>query len=270
MREENLVAHLDGCPRRVALARLRQLGVDLPERTARQQVLETLAEIFRRRPREIVDCRAPRMRTGLYHRILEMLERVPWAFLSNDTKSGVGRGMGRRKHAFILGRTAGSAGNVGYEDTITAPNGLEYGVNDKIVKGKVKSPELQSTLEELWRLLRECARDAAPGFKYTSVQLHKDVSGASHADDRNTRAQLLVSFGDFAGGTVVAETADPFVLRRFDTRGRPTILDGRLPHWVEPSTGPRYSAVFFSLLTFPVERVLSNSPPDTNAKCDRR
>ena len=87
-----------------------------------------------------------------------------------------------------------------------------------------------------------------PSFEYTSVQVNKNFRGHPHRDKHDVTYQYALSLGDFSGGELMAETGDPNVVVAFDTRGRPTRLDGRRGHWVSPHTGgDRYSLIMYAV-----------------------
>ena len=100
----------------------------------------------------------------------------------------------------------------------------------------------------LWHLLKELLHRVDPSFKYTSVQVNKNFRGLPHRDKHDVTYQYALSLGDFSDGELMAETGDPNVVVAFDTRGRPTRLDGRRVHWVLPHTGgARYSLIMYAV-----------------------
>ena len=150
--------------------------------------------------------------------------------------------------SFTLGATLGPAGCNGFDQNLCLRNGRYWGVSPKVVKDRCRNPELRRSLLILWSTLIKVAAQAYPEFSFSSAAVIKDFAGKPHVDRMNTTHQVALSFGDFTGGRLVVETADPALLASFDTRGRPTRVDGRRPHWVPPYEGSRFSIILYSVL----------------------
>mgnify|MGYP003628074079 CR=1 FL=1 len=78
-------------------------------------------------------------------------------------------------------------------------------------------------------------------FKFTSIQINKNLQCPPHKDKNNNGVSMLVSFGDYTGGEIVIDG------ETFDARENPLIFNGsELEHYNKPIlSGIKYSLVFF-------------------------
>jgi len=93
-------------------------------------------------------------------------------------------------------------------------------------------------------------------FPFTSISLNKDYAAALHRDKGNAGPSVGRAVGDFQGGQLrywhgVAPNVELALLKRagsavLDVRHGPVFFDGNYPHCVEPFSGERFSAVFFT------------------------
>jgi len=108
---------------------------------------------------------------------------------------------------------------------------------------------------ELYLALRRLG-DAICPFAYDSITVNQCNVGPPHRDKGNLGLSMLVSGGDYEGGSFVLEGQE------IDTKYKPYIFDGHRLHWNNPFTGFRWSIVFFKLEILP--KWLSNFPDDVN------
>ena len=109
-------------------------------------------------------------------------------------------------------------------------------------------------------------------FRYTTIQLNKNYASKLHVDGNNQGWSALGAFGNFTGGRIWIYNPNGKVVRRLtenvrgwphhkvgdeirgnfhDVRNRVIFFDGRIPHFVEPYTGERYSFVGFTSRLWP-------------------
>ena len=205
-----------------------------------------LTEHFTAHPRRVVEAAAPKMDPQDYQTILGILRETPFEYLAPPQADRLNRTTGGA--SFTLGATLGPAGCNGFNQNLCLRNGRYWGVSPKVVKDRCRNPELRRSLLILWGTLIKVAAQADPEFSFSSATVIRDFAGAPHTDRNNTTHQLAMSFGDFSGGRLVAETADPAAIASFDTHGRPTRVDGRRPHWVSPYEGTRFSVILYTVL----------------------
>lgn len=79
-------------------------------------------------------------------------------------------------------------------------------------------------------------------FKFTSIQVNKNLQCPPHKDKNNCGDSMLVSFGDYEGGEIVIDGVT------YDARENPLIFNGsEYEHYNKPITsGTKYSLVFFN------------------------
>jgi hypothetical protein len=122
------------------------------------------------------------------------------------------RKLGESCHSFTLGVTTGPATACGYAEGLCTRNGKSLGCNAKIVKDRCRNPEVRAQLLELWRLAKAAVGEIDPSFRFTTIHATRDFPSKPHVDRNNTSHQYAVSFGDFTGGRLIAETDDPMTL----------------------------------------------------------
>lgn len=85
-----------------------------------------------------------------------------------------------------------------------------------------------------------------PGFKYTSIQVNKNMQCSPHRDSGNEGPSYIIGLGDYEGGDLVV--VDPATgPKTHNVRNRFVHFDGRMMHHVLPFTGERYTLVFFTV-----------------------
>jgi hypothetical protein len=192
-----------------------------------------------------------------YEAILGLMRELPWHHLQSNHGT-LRREIGGMRNAFTMGATLGPVGGTGYEETCVKKGRL-YGINTRVVKGKCSSKTAARMVQEIWDRVAALMRHVDPDFQYTTVHALRNFVNVPHIDKNNTSHQYAMSFGDFIGGRLTIETSDPTVLASYDTRGRPTKVDGRRVHWVEDYHGDRFSLILYNVTGEPSE-ILSNFP----------
>lgn len=104
-----------------------------------------------------------------------------------------------------------------------------------ISKQSEKFPELSDYIFKLF--------DKMFYFKFTSIQINKNVVAPKHIDGKNVGVSLILSIGDYEGGNLFVKGEE------FDTRYTAHIFDGsQMEHWNSPITsGTKYSFVLFNV-----------------------
>ncbi len=91
-----------------------------------------------------------------------------------------------------------------------------------------------------------------PDFKYTTIQVNKNIQSPPHVDKNNVGDSYIIGLGEYTGGDLVIEGEAHDIQYTF------LRFDGRLAHWVTPFKGTRYSLVFFTHTFKPPHPSLSN------------
>lgn len=122
----------------------------------------------------------------------------------------------------------------------------------QLAVGIVRS-RFDARFPELLALARRLMRSHDPRFKYTSVQVNKNMACRPHRDAGNEGPSYIIGLGDYTGGRLVVWD-DAGKQQRIDIRNRFFRFDGRKLHAVEPFKGERYSLVFFTVKKHANER----------------
>jgi hypothetical protein len=97
---------------------------------------------------------------------------------------------------------------------------------------------------ELYLALRRLG-DAIVPFRYDAITVNQNNICGPHRDKGNLGSSLLVTGGDYEGGSFVLEGEEQ------DTRYNPIVFDGHRLHWNNPFTGMRWSIIFFKIEILP-------------------
>lgn len=147
--------------------------------------------------------------------LLDMLSKVALP------KQGGGRG---RSKTFGEHRSM----TLGYiKGRITRKYGLSY-----------YSKRMPKIYEEVCRIGKEICP-----FEFSAIHVNHNVQCPRHIDGNNAGRSVIISIGDYEGGSLHIEGKGEFV-----TKNRPLVFDGgKNYHWNDPITsGNKYSFVFFS------------------------
>lgn len=93
---------------------------------------------------------------------------------------------------------------------------------------------------ELFKAIKKLMKDYDPSFKYTTIQVNKNIVSPPHVDKNNVGPSYIIALGNFEGGKLVIEGKEHNIKNKFLN------FDGRKGHWVTPFKGTRYSLVFFT------------------------
>lgn len=93
---------------------------------------------------------------------------------------------------------------------------------------------------ELYDSLKKWIKKVKPTFKWTTIQVNKNVVSPPHFDKNNVGPSYIIALGDYTGGELVIEG------QPFNIKNKWKKFDGRKGHWVKPFKGTRYSLVFFT------------------------
>lgn len=96
---------------------------------------------------------------------------------------------------------------------------------------------------ELFRTLKKLMKEYDPDFKFTTIQVNKNIVSPPHVDKNNVGPSYIIALGDYDsknGGKLVIEGKEYNIKNRFKK------FNGTLGHWVTPFKGTRYSLVFFT------------------------
>jgi len=113
-------------------------------------------------------------------------------------------------------------------------NARYKGIRD-LSKDSLDYPEIFAELNKLGKLIEP--------FKYTSIQVNRNLVAPKHVDGKNVGDSVLVSFGSY-GGTSGFIYIDG---KKFNAYENPILFNGsQLPHWNSEIThGVKYSLIYF-------------------------
>lgn len=151
---------------------------------------------------------------------LELLEEIEKFPITKSRKNISNKGI----EAFVLG-------DVNYRGQAA----LDYKTRGPSRYNK-KFPVLLKTLKKLMK-------EYDPDFKFTTIQVNKNVISPPHVDKNNVGPSYIIALGDYnykTGGKLVIEGKEYNIKNRFKK------FDGTLGHWATPFKGTRYSLVFFT------------------------
>jgi hypothetical protein len=103
----------------------------------------------------------------------------------------------------------------------------------RLSKDSVDHPEVYAEIKKIGNMI--CP------FKFTSIQLCKDLVSPPHIDSKNVGESCLVSFGTYKGGYVVIEG------KKYNAFEKAIVFNGsKLMHWNTPiKSGTKYSLIYF-------------------------
>jgi len=98
-----------------------------------------------------------------------------------------------------------------------------------------------SKFPKLFESVKKMIFEHDPEFKYTTIQVNKNVLSPPHIDKNNVGISYIIGLGDYVGGDLVIEG------KAHDIKDRFLKFNGKQQgHWVQPFSGTRYSLVFFT------------------------
>ena len=109
------------------------------------------------------------------------------------------------------------------------------------LQGKLKGPSrYNKKFPELYKNIKLLIKYYYPNFKYTTIQVNKNVMSMPHVDKNNVGPSKIIALGDFTGGELYIEGVP------FNIKNKWKSFNGNKGHWVSPFKGERYSLVFFT------------------------
>ena len=88
-------------------------------------------------------------------------------------------------------------------------------------------------------LLKKLIKERDPDYKYTTIQINKDVETIFHTDKNNLGKSYCLSLGDFTGGALELKGKDDKILP-INTKNRLVLYDGNIEHRTGKYKGNRY------------------------------
>jgi hypothetical protein len=143
--------------------------------------------------------------------------------------------------------------NVGRVNVFGGKDKTEEVKMTAMVLGKVrhyfKSDLVNSTAtrehKELHKLLNELMKLHNPKFKYTSIQINKNVNCKWHFDKNNKGNSYCISFGDFDGGGIDMKLNGKIV--NFNNKNKWVYYDGgNIEHRTAKLKGDRIAVIYYT------------------------
>jgi len=123
-----------------------------------------------------------------------------------------------------------------------------YGIINRVKGGRGIGMGMNCELfPKIWEEGLKLAEAIVPeDIKWTTFMLNMNYEAKTHVDKNNIGESLVVAFGDYTGGELVAIDEND-VETEYNIRYRPVIMDAsKIRHYVKPITsGTRYSIIFF-------------------------
>lgn len=117
--------------------------------------------------------------------------------------------------------------------------GFCFGKVKKLDEGYVRS-QFDARFPGLLKAARELIKAHDPSFRYTSIQVNKNMQCKPHKDTYNKGMSYIIGLGAYTGGELL--TGD----RSINIRNKFLKFDGRQTHSTAPFKGERYSLVYFT------------------------
>jgi len=131
--------------------------------------------------------------------------------------------------------------NISSEPTSSFVLGSVNYRGQKSLGGRTRGPSIFNTkFPKLYSLVKKLIKLHKPDFKYTTIQVNKNIQSDPHIDKNNVGPSYIIALGNFTGGALVIEG------ERFNIFNTWKHFDGTLGHWVEPFEGERFSLVYFT------------------------
>lgn len=98
-------------------------------------------------------------------------------------------------------------------------------------------------LLQLHILLKKLIKEKDPSFKYTTIQINKNVKTDWHSDKNNIGKSYCLSLGNFKGGALELKTDKGII--PLDTHNKMVFYNGDIEHRTGKYTGTRYAIIWF-------------------------
>lgn len=96
---------------------------------------------------------------------------------------------------------------------------------------------------DLHLLLKKLIKEKDPSYKYTSIQINKNVETDFHEDKNNIGKSYCLSLGDFTGGALELKKDNGII--PLNTKNRMVFYDGNIEHRTGKFKGTRYAIIWF-------------------------
>jgi len=93
-------------------------------------------------------------------------------------------------------------------------------------------------------LLKQIIHKFNPNFKFTTIQINKNVKCPAHRDKNNVGASIALGLGDYTGGGIEQYEEDGSITY-LDNHNKCVYQDGSLLHKTADWVGTRYAIIFF-------------------------
>jgi len=123
----------------------------------------------------------------------------------------------------------------------------------KSVGYKTRGPSrYNQKFKELYKALQDMMSEHAPLFKYTTIQVNKNIFCNPHVDKNNVGPSYGIALGEFTDGELVVEGNEYNINHKFKK------FNGTKGHWITPFKGTRYSIIYFTHTFKPPNQSLRN------------
>lgn len=92
----------------------------------------------------------------------------------------------------------------------------------------------------LYDKLRDLIKNYDNTFKYTTIQVNKNVVCNPHKDKNNVGLSYIIGLGDYLDGELIIEN------QKFDIKNKFLLFDGKMTHYNNVFIGDRYSIIYFT------------------------
>ena len=103
----------------------------------------------------------------------------------------------------------------------------------------------QARMKPIKAALKKIMHEHDPNFKYTSIQLNRNVATKPHTDRNNKGLSKTIALGRHTGGGVVIEDK-PGKTKTLDTNQRMVTFDGTKRHHSAKHRGDRIVAIYYT------------------------
>ena len=148
-------------------------------------------------------------------------------------------------------------------------------MKDKRLCGAIRNCAANTKHPELFTFLKELIKTHDDRFKYTTINVNRNIQCKEHLDAHNIGDSIIVGLGDYTGGAFVVKkyektiksAAGPprWALYRQDTEydineNFVRFCGFRNKHCTRPFDGERFSIVYFTMFMPEAEKSFKNSP----------
>ena len=135
-------------------------------------------------------------------------------------------------------------------------------IRDKRKKGMIREAVMNTKHPDLFAYLKGLIKTHDRTFKYTTINVNRNIKCIEHRDGSNIGESIIVGMGDYEDGEFVVKGRDyisipalggppwPPVLRHdteYNIQGNFVRFDGSQVHYTKPFKGTRISVVYFTM-----------------------